>query len=166
MTDNEEHYTAWLTTDPTCLPDHVVADVSILRDRRDDDGNWGQSDTEPLAILPMTAEFLRAGGFDYESNPHAVVDGAQEALHVFGWERVGHWTDVGSGFCAEARRLPGLTWRMLFQHDEARHTAVCNQHGEVYAVTQSDPGFANAILARATFEHQVQQHDGTPPHLI
>ena len=87
-----EHFTAWLTTDPTCL-DQGCADVVVLRDElrgEPDDPNAWSSTGDPLFSAATTVD---AKDGDMEDAMREAVD----LLETAGWKLDGNWEAVSTG---------------------------------------------------------------------
>lgn len=94
-----EHFTAWLTTDPTCL-DQACADVVVLRDElrgeADDPNAWSSTSDE----LFSAATTVDARDGDYEDAERE----AKELLESAGWKLDGGWEAVPTGATATVTR--------------------------------------------------------------
>lgn len=87
-----EHFTAWLTTDPSCL-DQACADVVVLRDElrgeADDPNAWASTDDERFsAVTTVDAK----DGDQVDAMREAV-----ELLEAAGWKLDGEWEAVPTG---------------------------------------------------------------------
>ena len=94
-----EHFTAWLTTDTSCL-DQACADVVVLRDElrgEPDDRDAWFSTGDPLFTGATTVD---AKDGDYEDAQQE----AEELLHAAGWALDGAWEPVATGATATVTR--------------------------------------------------------------
>jgi hypothetical protein len=94
-----EHFTAWLTTDSTCL-DQSNADVSVLRDElrgEPDDPDAWSSTGDPL-FHAITAMDARDGDHDDAKRE------AEDLLTKKGWTLDGTWAPVPTGYVATVTR--------------------------------------------------------------
>lgn len=87
-----EHFTAWLTTDPSCL-DQGCADVVVLRDELrgepDDPDAWASTSDE---------RFRSATTVDAkDGDPEDAIREAEDLLKEAGWKLDGHWEAVTTG---------------------------------------------------------------------
>lgn len=94
-----EHFTAWLTTDPTAL-DQACADVVVLRDElsgeADDHSAWF-STGDPLFKGATTVD-AREG--DAKDATHE----AEKLLEEAGWEINGNWEATDTGYIVTVTR--------------------------------------------------------------
>lgn len=88
-----EHFTAWLTTDPTCL-DQACADIVVLRDElrgeADDPNAWASTSDERFSA----ATTVDAKDGDDED----AIREAAELLEAAGWKLDGGWEAVTTGY--------------------------------------------------------------------
>lgn len=94
-----EHFTAWLTTDSSCL-DQGCADVVVLRDElqgEPDDRNAWTSTGDPLMHAVTTVDAKDGDAVD-------AIREAGELLEAHGWERDGDWEAVPTGYIATVAR--------------------------------------------------------------
>lgn len=87
-----EHFTAWLTTDTSCL-DQACADVVVLRDElrgEPDDPNAWSSTGDPLFTATTTVDAKDGDQAD-------AMREAEELLQAAGWELDGKWEPVTTG---------------------------------------------------------------------
>lgn len=87
-----EHFTAWITTDPSCL-ETEFADVVVLRDElrgEPDDPDAWSSTGDPLFSATTS---IRAD----DDRDNDVVREARELLESAGWELTEDWTATGTG---------------------------------------------------------------------
>lgn len=94
-----KHYTAWLTTDPSCL-DQGCADVVVLADElrgESDDRNAWSSTGDPLFSAVTTVD-ARDG--DYQDAERE----AEDLLTAAGWKVDGAWVAVPTGATATVTR--------------------------------------------------------------
>lgn len=87
-----EHFTAWLTTDPSCL-DQGCADVVVLRDElrgeADDPNAWASTSDERFSA----ATTVDAKDGDAED----AMREAEQLLEAGGWKLDGDWEPVTTG---------------------------------------------------------------------
>jgi prevent-host-death family protein len=91
-----EHFTAWLTTDPTCMEqDQTCADVLVLADELD-----GEDPGNPDHWTSTTDEHFKAmTTVDAVDGDHADAKReANELLEDAGWKLDGQWEGVDSGY--------------------------------------------------------------------
>jgi hypothetical protein len=98
-TETRTHFTAWLTTDTTCL-DQGCADVTVLKDELhgepDDPGAWS-STGDPLHYAVTT---VNAADGDHDD----ALSEAKALLATAGWRVVGSWEAVPTGYTATVER--------------------------------------------------------------
>lgn len=94
------HFTAWLTTDTTCL-DQPNADVVVLRDQHsgdpDDKTPWTSTGEAPV-FHGVTRVDAKDGDFD------AAIREAEALLHEAGWRTRGGWETVPTGSIVTVER--------------------------------------------------------------
>lgn len=107
MTMTATHFTAWLTTDPTCL-DGANSDVTVLADDiagYKSDSNGFETDVpvwtstgDPLthAVTTVPAK----GGDDGEAMREAA-----DLLEARGWRTAGDWETVPTGYIVTVERV-------------------------------------------------------------
>lgn len=93
-----KHFTAWVTTDKSCLAGDN-ADVVVLRDELrgepDDPNAWtSTSDEKFQAVTSVPAD----GDHD------AIIREARTLLENAGWELDGDWDGVATGYIATVKR--------------------------------------------------------------
>jgi hypothetical protein len=91
-----EHFTAWLTTERSCL-DGDFMDVSVLRDEPFGEDGW-TSTTERVAygvtMIKASDQLTEAG-----------MAAAVETLELTGWRKAGEWEAVSTGYVVTAERI-------------------------------------------------------------
>lgn len=93
------HFTAWLTTDSSCLAGDVC-DVVVLEDEllgeADDPRAWASTSKEHFQVETSV---------DARDGEHAdAIAEAGELLEAAGWRIVGCWEPVGTGYTATVER--------------------------------------------------------------
>lgn len=94
-----EHYTAWITTDTSCL-DQDNADITVLRDEQlgaDGDPNGWSSTGDPVHYA-TTSINARTGDHD------DIVAEAKALLAAAEWDVTGTWEAVPTGYTATVER--------------------------------------------------------------
>lgn len=94
-----QHFTAWITSDPSCL-DQPNMDVVVLADilvgEPDDDNAWTSTSDQQFTA----ATSVPADGGDIQAAICEVADLLTDA----GWEITGGWSDVPTGYIATVTR--------------------------------------------------------------
>lgn len=107
--DTDERYSAWITTDLTCL-EGDLADVSVLTDeitgyRYDSDGNeipvWAPTSADPLLHFVTTV----AVGPDTDPWSNGLAEEANDLLHQNGWRVLTDWETDATGAVADVERI-------------------------------------------------------------
>lgn len=101
-----EHYTAWLTTDPTCLIGDLI-DVTVLADTivtYDVDADGDETPVWESTGGPLCQATTSVPAKDGDVG--LAMCEARELLDEAGWRVIGDWSAVNSGYVAtvELRR--------------------------------------------------------------
>lgn len=125
------HFTAWLTTEPACL-DGDVADVTVLQNAENVDGEWINADAvspsgntqEPVSFLytrvPAGDSFVQEARHD-----------AEILLAESGWRMTGDWVPYVNGAFVDVERAQ--PWHV-------EHVAVRVTFGDMFALAKSLAG--------------------------
>lgn len=99
-----DHFTAWVTNDRSCLADDI-SDVVVLRDEERID--WQAGDEERLRWLSVGSPIFHAlTGVRYDAGPQDQLDAARIALRDSGWQISGamDWVGVPTGWAVTVTR--------------------------------------------------------------
>lgn len=89
----QEHYTAWVTTELSCLPDYC-ADVTVLLD----EVAGYNGDGAPVYQSTGQAQFYAETDADVRGELAGLTMKAEQLLHEAGWNVPGAWVAVETGF--------------------------------------------------------------------
>lgn len=100
------HFTAWITTDPSCL-EGPYADVVVIEDeifgyRLDENGDADH--TKPLWESTGEWVFHAPTAIRYDDDHDLMLKRAVEVLDTNGWSLTGHWEGVTTGYVATVIR--------------------------------------------------------------
>lgn len=104
--ENAEHFTAWLTTDRSCLGASGKVDVTVLRDEfagYETDSTGRETDT---VLWTSTGDALFNAETSVDAKDGDAADAEREAVDLLrkaGWEIDGKWEAVDTGCTVTVR---------------------------------------------------------------
>ncbi|TVL89794.1 hypothetical protein [Streptomyces sp. SAJ15] len=101
------HFTAWLTTDRTCLEDDQC-DVTVLADKiagYEFDSNGFETNTPVWTSVGDPLWYAKTSHTADEDDDQSALEEAEELLEKAGWRLVGGWEAVTTGCTATVERV-------------------------------------------------------------